>query len=102
MAPEKGIEDNYATTNRHKNEYDARVVAQIHRNADTDADKVSIHHTIGPGSNQVASGIHNHDGSDTRALLDGVNLTGAKAGNAALASVVAALVALGATDSTSA
>ena len=99
---EKGIVDKFSTTNKSANEFDARVVQQMHRNADTDSDKTAVHHTIGPGSNQVASGTHIHDGTETRALLDGVNLTGAKAGNAALASVIAALVALGATDSTSA
>lgn len=102
MATEKGIVDPYSTSNRGQNQYDARVVGEIHRNADTDNDKVSIHHTIGPGANQVASGRHNHDGTETPALLDGINLTGAKAGNAALASVIAALVVLGATDNTSA
>lgn len=85
-----------------KNIFDPRVVAQIHRNDDTDVAKDSHHHTIGPGSAQSAAGNHNHDGVTTPQLLAGVTLTGAKGGNAALASVCAALVLLGATDSTTA
>lgn len=102
MAEKKGLDDPFATKEMASGTYSAQVVEKFHRNSDVDASKTSQHHTIGPGANQVASGVHNHDGTETRALLDGVNLTGSKAGNAALASVIAALVALGATDNTTA
>ena len=94
------INDKYSTKAQPENVYDPRTVAEIHRNADTDSGKTAVHHTIGPAPDQVASGAHTHDGGETRQLLAGVTLTGAKAGNAALASVVAALVALGAEDNT--
>ena len=77
-------------------------VEQFHTQADTDARKESIHHTIGAGENQAASGAHNHRGGDSVQLLAGITLTGSRAGNIALLSVVQALVALGATDSTTA
>lgn len=96
----KEIQDPFSNSNKGLNVFDPRVVTQIHKNADTDNDKTSIHHSIGPGPNQVASGAHTHDGTETRQLLAGISLTGSKAGNAALASVVAALVALGAADNT--
>jgi hypothetical protein len=97
----KELEDPYATKVAGLNVFDPRVVAQLHRNADTDNDKTSTHHTIGPGPNQAASGVHVHDGSETRQLGAGVTLTGAKAGNAAVASMVAAMVQiLGVTDNT--
>lgn len=96
------IKDPYATKNLGQNILDPRVVAQLHKNADTDSDKTSAHHTIGPGPNQAASGIHTHDGAETRQLGLGVTLTGSKGGNAAVASIVAALVQiLGVTDNTS-
>jgi hypothetical protein len=84
------------------NVFDPRVVAQMHRNDDLDVAKDAHHHTIGVGSAQVAAGNHIHNGSDSPQLLAGVTLTGAKGGNIALASVCAALAALGATDSTTA
>lgn len=72
----------------------------LHENADTDGGVGSIHHTLGPGRFQAAAGSHRHDGGDSGLLLDGVNLTGSRSGGAALSSVIAALVALGATDAT--
>lgn len=81
---------------------DAVSVREFHTNADTDATPDSLHHTIGPGVNQAASGQHNHDGSNSPLLLEGFTLSGAKGGNSAVASIVSALVKLGATDSTTA
>lgn len=75
-------------------------VREFHTNDDVDVSQESHHHSIGPGVNQAASGAHNHDGNNSPLLLEGVAITGAKAGNTAIASVVAALVQLGATDST--
>lgn len=79
---------------------DADSVREFHINADTDVDPNSLHHTIGPGYNQAASGQHNHDGNNSPLLLDGVTISGAKGGNTALASVISALVKLGAADAT--
>lgn len=95
------IKDSYSTKKLPDNVFDARTVAEIHRNADTDTDKTSVHHTIGPAANQAASGIHVHDGAETRQLGAGITVTGSKGGNAALASLMSALVQiLGITDST--
>lgn len=77
------------------------VVEKFHTNASIDTKKSDIHHTLGNKSNQAAAGDHRHNGSDSPLLLEGVVLTGSKGGNAALASVVSALVKLGATDNTS-
>lgn len=100
MAEGRPIVDRYSTKAQPTNVYDARAVAEIHRNADTDSGKTAVHHSIGPAPDQAASGAHIHDGGETRQLLAGVVLTGAKAGNAALASVISALVLLGAQDNT--
>ena len=75
-------------------------VELLHQNADTDARKEAIHHTLGPGENQAASGSHNHRGGDSVQLLAGVTISGSRGGNIALLSVIQALVALGATDTT--
>jgi hypothetical protein len=98
----KSIEDNYSGGETPAGVVDTRVVDAFHRKDDLDVAKDSHHHTIGVGSSQAASGNHSHRGVDSVQLLAGVTLTGAKAGNAALASVCAALVELGATDNTTA
>lgn len=77
-------------------------VDQFHTNADTDSRAEAIHHTLGAGDNQAARGSHNHRGGDSVQLLTGVTITGSRGGNIALLSVIQALVALGATDSTTA
>jgi hypothetical protein len=76
------------------------VVVDFHKNAPVDTRREDVHHTIGTGNTQAASGDHSHRGGDSVLLLEGVTLSGSKAGNAALASVVAALVQLGAKDTT--
>jgi hypothetical protein len=78
----------------------AAEVAEFHTNADTDGKKTSLHHTLGAGAMQSAPGSHIHDGGDSKQLLDGFTISGVKAGNTALASVIAALVELGANDTT--
>lgn len=80
----------------------AGVVIAYHKNAPVDSRPEDIHHRLGPSPNQASPGNHSHNGSDSVLLLDGVTITGAKAGNTALASVIAALVKLGAKDSTTA
>lgn len=77
-------------------------VEKLHQNADTDARKEAIHHTLGPTENQASPGNHNHRGGDSVQLLVGITITGSRGGNIALLSVIQALVALGATDSTTA
>lgn len=77
----------------------AREVTTFHTNADTDTRREAIHHTLGPQVNQAASGAHVHNGSDSPQLLAGVTITGSRGGNTALTSVIAALVRLGAVDS---
>lgn len=79
---------------------DATSVREFHQNADTDTDAQAIHHTIGPGVNQAASGGHLHDGNDSALLLEGQTITGTKGTAACDASIIALLVRLGATDST--
>lgn len=78
----------------------AEEVEKLHTFADTDGRKEAIHHTLGVGSNQASPGDHNHRGGDSLQLLTGITLTGSRGGNIALLSVIQALVALGATDST--
>ena len=80
----------------------ADVVEDFHTNADIDTRVEAIHHTLGPAPTQAAPGDHVHDGGTSSLLLSGVTLTGSRGGNVALISVIAALVKLGATDSTTA
>lgn len=75
-------------------------VEKYHTNDDTDGSSTAHHHSLGPKRTQASPGDHTHDGSTSKQLLDGVTISGVKAGNTALASVIAALVAMGATDTT--
>lgn len=77
-----------------------KVVSEFHTNDDVDSSSDAHHHTLGPGANQASPGYHNHDGSNSVQLLSGVILSGSKTTGAALASVVSALVMLGAQDET--
>lgn len=81
---------------------EGKVVNEFHTNDDVDRDAGAHHHTLGGGANQAAPGSHKHDGTDSVALLEGITIAGAKGGNVALASVIQALVLLGATDNTTA
>lgn len=81
---------------------DAEAVAHLHTNADTDTRAEAIHHTLGPSSSQATAGNHRHRGGDSSPLLDGLTITGSRGGNVALLSVIQCLVALGATDSSTA
>lgn len=76
----------------------AQEVEDFHSNADTDVRPEAIHHTLGPSPTQAAPGNHVHNGSDSPLLLEGIQIVGSRGGNAALASVIAALVKLGAKD----
>jgi len=66
---------------------------------DTDRNVFSAHHTLGINHLQASSGSHNHDGVNSVPVLDGVAITGSRSGGAALVSIIAALVKLGAVDS---
>ena len=79
-----------------------QIVADFHTNCDVDDGKEAYHHTIGTQPHQAASGSHSHNGSDSVQLLTNIEITGSRGGNTALASVIAALVFLGAKDSTTA
>lgn len=41
---------------------DAEAFRNAHKSSDTDAERLSMHHTLGAGSTQAAPGNHNHDG----------------------------------------
>lgn len=78
-------------------------VEKLHLNADTDTRKESIHHTLGPRGTQAAPGDHTHNGSDSLLLLTGSTISGSRASSTSIMpSVIAALVRLGATDSSTA
>ena len=75
-------------------------VTAFHRRSDVDGSRTSQHHTLGAQKEQAAAGNHDHRGGDSTSLLGGNVISGSRSGGAALASVIAILVELGATDST--
>lgn len=79
---------------------DANTVRDLHMNADTDSGSDAIHHTLGTGVGQAASGAHDHDGNNSPLLLEGITITGARGTATCDQSIIAALVRLGASDST--
>jgi hypothetical protein len=81
---------------------DPTTVAKFHEKADTDAADTAIHHTLGSKHSQSSPGDHKHDGVSSVKILSGTTINGSRSGGAALVSVIAALVKLGATDATSA
>lgn len=76
-------------------------VDTFHTNSDRDSRPEAQHHTLGASSTQASPGNHKHDGGDSELLLTGLTITGAKGGNTSLPSIIACLVRLGATDSSS-
>lgn len=77
----------------------AEQVEDFHTNADTNARKEALHHTLGPGEFQASPGGHNHRGGDSARLLEGLTISGSRATDAWRISINQILVALGATDS---
>lgn len=77
-------------------------VEKIHQYDDADVRAESHHHTLGAGSFQAAAGSHRHRGGDSELLLSGTTISGSRGSATAMVSVIAALVTLGATDSTTA
>jgi hypothetical protein len=81
---------------------DPKTVAKFHEKDDVDASYDSHHHTLGTKNGQSSPGDHNHNGKNSVKLLKGTTITGSRGGNAAVASIISALVKLGATDNTTA
>ena len=80
-------------------------VLKFHNRSDLDSSSFAQHHTLGVKATQAASGSHNHDGQGSRKIGAGLNIviTGSRGGNAALASLLAALAkVMDFTDSTTA
>ena len=71
----------------------ARQVNQLHEKSDVDTSPNSQHHRLGTDRNQASPGSHNHSGKDSKKVGDGMGLTitGSKAGNAALTSLLTEL-----------
>lgn len=80
----------------------AEEVSTFHTKADTDSRPEAIHHTLGDGANQAARGDHTHRDGNGVPILLGVNISGARGTDAWRLSVEQALVALGATSSSTA
>lgn len=81
----------------------AEQVEELHKNDDVDVRRESHHHTLGPRGVQAAAGDHTHDGSNSSLLLTGITISGSRSSSASITpSIIAALVRLGATDSSSA
>ena len=47
---------------------DTQDSVKAHLGADTDSGITAIHHTLGPGAFQAASGSHKHDGKDSHRI----------------------------------
>ncbi len=71
----------------------AEEVNRFHSKSDKDSGVTAEHHTLGKMRNQAAPGNHNHSGIDSRKIGAGMKLsiTGAKGGNAAVASIITML-----------
>lgn len=82
----------------------AKEVDDMHRNSDVNKRAESIHHTLGTGRTQASPGDHNHDGSSSVALMDGVVFTGSRGTGTAsvLNQILEALEKIGAVNSTTA
>lgn len=79
---------------------DSQAVTEFHKKDDLDASAVAHHHTLGNKPGQASPGDHVHNGINGKRILAGTTITGSRASGAALVSVIAALVKLGAKDST--
>jgi hypothetical protein len=75
-------------------------VTAFHEKADTDGSEGSIHHTLGPRKGQASPGDHEHRGGSSIALFSGVTVSGSRTDGTAVASIIAAMVDLGAVDET--
>jgi hypothetical protein len=96
--PKQYGSDKQAPALRDNPKPDAQAVEDFHSNDDIDSRAEAHHHSLGPLPTQASPGDHMHDGGTSPLLLQGVTITGSRGGNAALVSVISALVKLGATD----
>jgi hypothetical protein len=79
---------------RGQDQIPARQVNQFHDNSDCDSFAGAQHHTLGIKHDQASPGDHKHDGVNSKKLLDGATLTGAKGGNVALGNLITMLADL--------
>lgn len=91
-----------AEVEKKQNPVTATDSAKAHAKSDVDSATYAQHHTLGTNHNQATCGDHVHDGTSSRKIASTIILTGSRSGGTALTSVIAALVALGATDTTTA
>lgn len=77
----------------------AEEVERAHTNSDVNSRREAQHHTLGPGEFQASPGPHTHRGGDSVPLLSGITISGSRNSDAWRISINQALVALGATDS---
>lgn len=78
----------------------SKEVTDFHVNSDKDGSRTALHHTLGPRPNQASPGGHSHDGGDSVELLPEVVFTGSRASAGMMPQIIAALVRLGAKDTT--
>lgn len=94
---ERDLNDNYRS-----NDLDfAQIFSQLgpqdvnllHTRSDIDSAAHAAHHSIGTSRNQASAGDHIHDGTSSKLIGNGMGLaiSGAKGGNAALASLISML-----------
>lgn len=77
-------------------------VKEFHESSDLNGGRLAQHHTLGVGPHEGSPGNHNHNGSNSKleiVPLTGTTITGSRATDAWRLSVNAALVKLGALDS---
>lgn len=81
---------------------DAKTVLAFHRNDDADSRPEAHHHTLGKGRTQASEGSHNHDGTTSVALLEGITITGNRNTNPGdvIKQMLTALSGMGIIDST--
>lgn len=81
----------------------AKTVTDFHRNSDVDTRSESQHHTLGTGRTNSSPGDHKHDGGSSLALMPDIIFSGVitSYNKSVLKQIMAALVQLGATDTTS-
>ena len=77
-------------------------VEDFHTNSDVDLRAEALHHTLGSNPSQASPGDHNHDGSNSALILDGLSITGSRNSDAWRLSVNALLKRLGADDNSTA
>lgn len=86
---------------KQKNSPAPQEVNRFHDRSDVDSHWQAQHHTLGVKHDQAAPGDHKHNGENSKLLMEGISISGAKGGNVALTNLITALAdALGFTDNT--